>query len=296
MDMRMLLAVHLILCVFVTALGKGRSVSGASYMLPVVWLVPFAGCALFLAEAFLLRRMPDADRGFLHISAVTDEAEAVEEDEDADEDLIVPVEEAMVEESEEIRRRLMFHLLEARESDNIRLLQKIAASDDTELAHFASTRMMTFRRDHEHDIAVREAFLKENPGDRVTLEQYCALLKEYLDSGILPPAIARTYRNALKEGYEQLIEADPKDMDHREAYLRFLMEADVPDEDTKKTVEETLAAFPAEMRSYQMACGYRFLQNDRDGIDEILQQVKDRGVYLNQAGRRWYAFWRGETE
>lgn len=289
------LAAHIVFSVVITALSRSRASSGGTQSLPVVWLVPFAGAALFFADLYL-QKQPDAKKGYRLLGALPDDLDKVEEDADRDEDLIVPVEEAMVEEDEEIRRRLMFHLLDARESDNIRLLQKIAASDDTELAHFASTRVMAFRRDHEEEIADKARMLETNPGDRVTLERYCALLKEYLDSGILPSSIAQTYRASLKDGYEKLIAADPNDMDHREAYLQFLMEPGVADEEIKKAVEGTLEAFPDEMRSYRLAAGFHYLQKNRNGLDETLRQVKERNVYLNQAGRRWYAFWKGEAE
>ncbi|MBQ6735477.1 MAG: hypothetical protein IJR00_11305 [Lachnospiraceae bacterium] len=291
------LVVHLVICVLVTFVCLRTAPSGEmSFALPVVWLVPAAGCALFWAEWYLQKRVPDEARGYGKAGTLTEEADTVEEDVNQDESLIVPMEEAMVEESEEIRRRLMFHLLEAKESDNIRLLQKITASDDVELAHFASTRMMSFRREHEQDIAQKAKRIAENPEDRVTLEQYCALLKEYIDSGMLPGALLKTYREALKDAYEKLIAVDPKDMDHREAYIQFLMDADMPDETVSEAVETTMKLFPAEMRSYQLAVAYGYRQKNLKAMDVILEQVRERNVYLNQAGRRWYAFWRGEAE
>ena len=285
---------HAAICLFLTVFCK-RLVPASRGFLPLVWLVPFAGAAMFLAEAVLQHRLPDEKRGYGDYRIVMDETDTVEEDVNQDEDMIVPMEEAMVEESEEIRRRLMFHLLDAGEADNMRLMQKIVSSDDTELAHFASTRIMSFRRDHEHEISLRADKIKDDPSDRITLEQYCMLLKEYIDSGILPPAIEEAYRKMLKDGYEKLIAADPKDMDHREAYLRFLMEPGKPDDDVKNAMIETLRAFPKEMRSYQLAAEYCYLEKDRKAIDVILKHVHDKSIYLNQAGRQWYAFWKGEN-
>lgn len=288
-----LIAAHVIICVLITIMDRTKKLTGKNPVLCIVWTVPVFGYAFFISDVYMRRYVPDSKRGYRNYEIISEEGDIVEEDEDRDEDIIVPMEEAIVEEGEEIRRRLMFHLLDGGASDNIRLLQKIISSDDIELAHFASTRVMSFRRNHEHDISALWTKISEDKTDRISLERYCALLKEYTDSGILPPALEKHYRNMLKEGYELLIAADPKDMDHREAYLSFLMESGSADSETEEAVQETLRLFPSEMRAYQLAAEFFFLKHDREGMDDIMRRVRENGIYLNQAGRRWYGFWEG---
>lgn len=289
-----LLIVHVWACAVITIIKMKEYVPGSIYMIGIMWLIPFAGIALFFVDEYVQEYVPEKRRGYRNIKDNTFEESEFEIDADRDADMIVPIEEALVEGDEKIRRKLMFKLLDSKGADNIRLIKRLAAADDREIAHFASTSLMEYRRSHEQKIADVAKKLNDKNLDRVTLEQYCGLLKEYLESGILPPAILGTYRQEMIKSYEQLIKIAPRNMDHREIYLQVLMESGDKNANIKEIVEETLKAFPSEMRSYQLAAEYSYLQNSREGIDKVLDMVSENHIYLNLSGKKWFSFWKGK--
>lgn len=290
------LIAHVAACAIITYIKRLNPTPGCGYMMAIMWLIPVVGIALYYADDYVQKHVIDIRRGYRDVKEVTFEINELEMDAERDADMIVPVEEALMEGNEKIRRKLMFQLLDSREADNVRLLQRLAAAEDREIAHFASTSLMEYRRSHEQEIADVAKKLDENSLDRVTLEHYCYLIKDYLESGILPPAIQGTYRAELIKRYQELIKLDPRDMDHRETYLKVLMESKNQDVDAGSVVDETLADFPTEMRSYQLAAEYSYMLHSREGIDKALDMVRDKHVYMNQAGRKWYSFWREEAQ
>lgn len=296
MTIILVLIVHVLLCGIITIIKRIIYRQGSGYMIAIMWLIPIVGILLYYADDYVQRHVSDMKRGYKRIKEQSFEVDELESDGDQDADIIVPVEEAIFEGNEKLRRRLMLKLIDSRESNNVRLLKKLAAAEDREVAHFASTTLMEYRRSHEQEIAEMVRKVDEDEQDRVALEEYCALLKEYVESGILPPTIKGTYLDELKRRYEQLIKLTPKDMDNRELYLRTLMETGTMDDSVGSLINETLEQFPMEMRSYQLAAEYSYLNNRKDGIDNALEMADERHVYFNQQGRKWQSFWKEEAE
>lgn len=291
----MFLIAHFFLCAVITVEKCRGRVPGSGYMIPIMWLIPVVGIALYYLDEYVQKHVPDAKRGYKDVQKESAEVDSIDIDAEHDSDMIIPIEEALVEGNDQLRRKLMFKLLDAKGTDSIHLLHRLASAEDKEIAHFASTSLMEYRKNHEQRISDMAKKLDENKLDRVTLEEYCDLIKEYLESGILPPAIRGTYLEELRSRYEELVKINPRDMDRRETYLTLLMESGDKENKAGAVVDEALSKFPGDMRSYQMAAQYSYMLGNRTGIDKALEMVTDKQIYLNKAGRNWYSFWKGEA-
>ena len=261
---------------------------------PVLWGIPLFGIIACLLEILEERRSNEARSGYLRLvynNSLKKTSSAVDSEDDIASS-IVPVEEALVSVDNEAQRKLVYMLLDGMTSENMPLLKKIHGSDDIELTHFAATKMIELRREFEKKIFERRRQLDENPQDRMALENYCRALDDYLSSGLPTESARYQYVQRKEEAMKQLSSLFPDIPRYQRQYLELVMEKGNLDDDVQAEILRLLKEWPLDARSYRLMMEYCFLKKDRKSVDEVLDKIVEKGVYMNAEAQKWYGFWR----
>ncbi|MEE3354899.1 MAG: hypothetical protein VZR32_01005 [Candidatus Weimeria sp.] len=262
----------------------------------VIWLVPFVGAAIGEMQ---LRFDRDKRREELPIGLeklVVDQVryEKIRMSDNRNQDITVPLEEAMVVNDEKVRRKLIVDVLNHDPRHHIDLLKKASMTDDTELSHFATTAMMNIQSDYEAKIAKIEEALEEEPKDPVLLRAYRRELTEYVGSGLVSGIIRRIYCRKLSEVLRQLVYMYPDRRHYRLQWIRIRIETEELDE-VEQDLIYALREWPDYVPFYRLYVAYAQRRKDGKLLQEVLEQVEKNGAFLSQRDRSWYRFWKGRS-
>lgn len=90
---------------------------------------------------------------------------------------IVPLEEALLINDPEKRRKLIIDILNDDPSKYIELLEKARMNEDVEVVHYAITAMVELSKDYDSKLQTFERTYAAAPEDPVVLDEYCDLWK-----------------------------------------------------------------------------------------------------------------------
>ncbi|MDO5521495.1 MAG: hypothetical protein Q4G58_13470 [bacterium] len=214
-------------------------------------------------------------------------------DQGENQDITVPLEEAIVINDEEVRRKLMLDILHKKPEDYINLLQRTRLSDDVELTHYATTSMMEIQSNYELNIQKLSQACRKNPDCLESLEKYRQELKSYIASGLISGTVLTIYRSQLHEVLIKLVTIDPE----QKEYFRDLIENQV-EMKQYSGIMEMLTLIKEKWKEeeivYQLFVKYYFSIGRGDLIANVLEEVRENKVYLTNEGRNWFQFWSQE--
>ena len=136
--------IHLIVCIVIFLLMKQGKIKSSMVVYPAVVLVPVCGLALLVIEEYRVRNTTQKERqvGVESFKISDIRYKRIEVDDDSNETITVPLEEAISVNNASVRRKLMMDILHRNPEEYIELLQMTRTADDTELTHYATTTMM----------------------------------------------------------------------------------------------------------------------------------------------------------
>lgn len=262
----------------------------------VIWLVPFVGAAIGEMQ---LRFDRDKRREELPIGLeklVVDQVryEKIRMSDNRNQDITVPLEEAMVVNDEKVRRKLIVDVLNHDPRHHIDLLKKASMTDDTELSHFATTAMMNIQSDYEEKIAKIEAALEDEPKDPVLLRAYRRELSAYIGSGLVSGIIRKIYCDKLAEVLSRLVQIYPERRHYRLQWIRIRIESDQL-EGVEEDLSYALKKWPDYVPFYRQYVALAQHKKDGELLERVLEQVEKNGAFLSRKDREWYAFWKGRS-
>lgn len=292
--MIVILILHIILCIIAICFVRGKGRYSNTLVLPLVIGVPIGGFILMLIDEYLERRSEKGINGEeldelklnnknkLKMEAYSDENE-----------ITVPLEEAMAINDAKTRRMLMLDILHKNPNEYTELLQKTTSNSDVELTHFATTTIMEIQGEYELKLQELEKKVKNDQDNYELLTRYLELLIRYIESGLLTGNILLIKRLQLREWLEHLLKYYPKE----KRYYFKSIENEL--EMKQYRIVESLLQYAKkqwpEEKVYQYYVTYYFETGQGKKIKDVLKEVKDNNVYLSSEGLEWYQFWDEEN-
>lgn len=291
MGLIIFLALHAAVFICAVVMRWTGRLKSRHMVLPAVLLLPVCGAVLWLVDEWQVRHGKMAVRDIEDYTQIqADEAWHREVIGRNDDELTVPLEEAMTVNDSFVSRRLMMRLLHTGPERYVELLKKVTESDDVELTHYATTAMMEIQSDYEQRIAGCLERLKNSPHDINALMQCRSRLKAYIESGLISDTVLMQYRLRLDEILAALCDIEPNAVRYEYEYVenRIIL-------GKYEGVEGKLASlerrYPEDFRVYRLYVRYYYSIHSGDGIDAALRRMRQRGVYLDSEGKKWLEAW-----
>ena len=129
----------------------------------------------------------------LHINEEIHKSILVADDEG--EDMVVPLEEALLVDSPAQKRKLILSVLTDDPAGYYDLLQQARMDNDSEVVHYASTALSQITKEADLKLQKLEQRYAAAPDDAAVLEEYCNYLESYLKDGFVQGRAAEIQRH-----------------------------------------------------------------------------------------------------
>lgn len=284
--------IHLIICIVIFLLMKQGKIKSSMVVYPAVVLVPVCGLVLLVIEEYRVRNTKQKERqvGVESFKISDIRYKRIEVDDDSNETITVPLEEAISVNNASVRRKLMMDILHRNPEEYIELLQMTRTADDTELTHYATTTMMEIQNKYELEIHKLSEEIKENPKELQVLKKYRKVLLKYIDSGLISGKILEIYRAQLGDILRKLCEMLPENRVYFLDYIRNQIALGKND-NIDGQIMDMINRWPDEVQVYQIYVEFLWKSNRGDEIPGVLNRLKEGNVYLSSEGKAWLEFW-----
>lgn len=298
-----LLGIHVLLCAVIGCCLCTKRIKVRVPIYVAVVCIPIVGALLFLIELWMDRRRKHGVRevGLEKMKLTDTKYRAIEVEQSDNTDIVVPLEEAMAINDAKTRRKLLLDILHKNPEEHIALLQRARLTDDTELTHYATTTMMEIQGNYESNIRVLESDIKllreanRSAGLEKALRRLRRELESYIESDLISGNILNIYRRKLDGVFSELLLLAPE---NRNYYLGKL-ENEIEQGFFEEVEERLLKAkemWPEDVAVYKELVHYYAATHEGDKIQQVLQEMESREIYLSGEGKRWFAFWKnGES-
>lgn len=291
-----LLALHLFVCLALWVLVRVGVLDIKGHFFPFLILVPVWGplCVVLLhtRNALLNRGITPPTLEKLRINEELHRSILVEDREDNAS--VVPLEEALLVNSTDERRRLILSVLTDDPTSYYELLQQARMNEDSEVVHYAATALAQISKEADLKLQQKEHAYAAAPDDYNVLDAYCEYLEEYIASGLVQGRAAEIQRRQL----EQLLKKRLAIRSSYDLLCRLVcVQLDLHEYDTaEKNIARLIEKWPQREIPWLLQLRSAAARRDGPGIQRILHQIDEQHVYLSALGRETIDFWRGEKE
>ena len=284
--------IHLIVCIVIFLLMKQGKIKSSMVVYPAVVLVPVCGLVLLVIEEYRVRNTKQKERqvGVESFKISDIRYKRIVVDDDSNETITVPLEEAISVNNASVRRKLMMDILHRNPEEYIELLQMTRTADDTELTHYATTTMMEIQNKYELEIHKLSEEIKENPKELQVLKKYRKVLLKYIDSGLISGKILEIYRAQWDDILRKLCEMLPENRVYFQDDIRNQIALGKND-NIDGQIMDMINRWPDEVQVYQIYVEFLWKSNRGDEIPGVLNRLKEGNVYLSSEGKAWLEFW-----
>lgn len=289
--------IHIIICLVIGVLLYTKRITTRTLLFPTVVCVPVVGLALLLTEQIMQKKelfgSSNLDVDKLKVEEVRFKRIEMER---AEQKEIVPLEEALIMNDVTTRRQLMLDILQRNPEEYIELLQRARMADDTELTHYATTAMMEIQSGYEHSIRAYEELLEvqeEKEQRAKVLRKMRKVLMLYIESGLISGNILTIYQRKLGVVLSELIQIEPE---NKAYYLNFLLNK-IEQRDLnglKNELDIAKKRWPEDEQVYRIMVRYYQMVQDGASIQETLNEIEQKGIYLSADGKQWFDFWKNK--
>ena len=256
----------------------------------ILWLVPYVGAVLTGQELWAERKdRVSREIGLEGFDVTEVRYKHIDIEDRSNEDITVPLEEAIVVDESPVRRRLIVDVLNRHPEDNVSLLERASRTDDTEVSHYATTAMTGIQSGYEARIADLESAYKEQKNSDI-LRSLRNELMHYIDSGLVFGTVLHTYEEKLDGVLTELLEKFPG----RRHYHRDWVENRVRMGRLDGVVEELekdLNEWPDYMPFYRSYGDYAQAVGDSHLMQEVIKRAESRNAYFTRDDHDWIRFW-----
>ncbi len=287
-----LIIVHILLCLF-TFLGTHfHFLNVHKYMFFVVLCLPFWGflAVMFLHFEILFKQDNTAniDVQKMKLDSVLYKGIAVEENKK--DDVLVPIEEALIINSPKERREIIMDVLNDNPKEYIEFLQKAGNNEDPEVVHYAVTAMVEISKENDYMLQKLGREYSKDPDDINVLTRYCDFLWNVLEQNLMSGQVEIMNRNL----FSQLISRKLKSIESLEDYIHYfenefalgnytmageiLLKADVLYEDCEEIILRKLKYYSHTKQS--------------DKIKELIKDIQARKLFVSRKVKEAIAFWK----
>ena len=217
---RMILCIHLFCCGVYFLLSRLRHNRAKLVLLPMVLLIPVFG-VICCKIAEMTRHNKRGAHDYSSESPVYRNGGYAKFDiDEADKPgAVVPLEEAILINDAQTRRKVMIDILHREPAQYLDLLKLARLNEDVEVTHYAATTIIEVQRGFELEIQNKSALVKRHPSDIALLDDYIDTLNRYLSSGLLEGHLLGKQRMLLMQLLHKRIELEPYD---KETYFKII--------------------------------------------------------------------------
>lgn len=290
-----LLLIHLLVCLVLWTLMKLGLLPVRGHMLAVMVLVPLWGPLLVVLFSVRSAVFGDDLKGAtLETLRINDDMHRslLVQGREGD-DGVVPLEEALIVNDPDDRRRLMLSMLTEDPDAYLAQLQAAKLNDDVEVAHYAATAVAQISKESDLKLQQLERAFKTDPSSH-NLDAYCDFLGAYLDSGLAEGRVAQIQR----QQYARLLARRCEREDGPALRIRYATAlADVGQIDEAQAVTDQLVLdVPEEQEVWMLCLRLAVMRRDGDEVHHVIDAIDKQHVYLSAENREELAFWRNGEE
>jgi hypothetical protein len=124
---------------------------------------------------------------------------------------LVPLEEALLINENETKRRMMLSALYDDPMKYLDVLFVASHNEDVETAHYATTTISHSQRSFQVEIQNASVEVEKDPDNILLLEHYITLIEKYINSGLLEEYLLKSQRIVYSKALESKLEIQPDD-------------------------------------------------------------------------------------
>ena len=207
----------------------------------------------------------------------------------------VPLEEALILDTAEQRRKLILSVLTEDPVQYYDLLQQARMDDDSEVVHYASTALAQISKEADLKLQQQEQRYAAAPGDAKVLEEYCDYLESYLDGGFVQGKAAEIQRHQLEQLLKKRLDALGRRSYTLECKLAAAQLALAEYDRAEATLDALTARWPQRETPWLLHLRMAAALRDGAAIQKTLHDIEEKEVYLSAKGRETVRFWQGKN-
>lgn len=288
-----LLGVHILLCILIAAAMALKWMKIRRYMLYVALFLPIWGPALVLIlnTQMMLRHTGEKE---LEAETFTVESELYKSitRESGTHGAAISMEEALIVNTPKERRALIMNVLNDDPKDYVDLLKKAGNNEDTEVVHYAVTAMVDISNENDSALWELEKRYCEAPEDIDILTEYCELLWNCLDQGLMQGQVEKMNRNLFDTLiHKKILLSKPPCM---QDYIRGIENSLKLDNFSAADalLEEGRSMWPNNEALFLLKIRYAALTLNAAMINELLSEAEHGNIYLSAKAKEVIAFWK----
>ena len=201
----------------------------------------------------------------------------------------VPMEEALLINSSAQRRQLILDVLNEDPKEYIEFLQKAGNNDDTEVVHYAVTALVEISKENDLILQRLENQYAKDPENIQFLQEYMDFLWECLSRGMMQGQIEAINRQLYSELMEKKLSIGGTVTDYERAVMNSLKQKKYTEAST--TLEQMRLRYPDQEEFYLLKIQYFASLGRGTDIKKILEEVKEKHIFLSARGKEIVAFW-----
>lgn len=206
----------------------------------------------------------------------------------------VPLEEALLLDTVEQRRKLILSVLTEDPVQYYDLLQQARLNEDSEVVHYAATAMAQIAKQADLTLQQYARRFSEDPKDPDLLADYADALERSLKLGLAQGRAAELQRRQL-ERLLKLQLADKPEEEHYEPGCRLAaVQLELREYDAaEQTLADLTRRWPVRETPWLLRLRSAAARKNGAEVQAVLQMVEREQVYFSSAGRKELAFWKG---
>lgn len=289
------LILHIIGCILIWFLIKAEKLKVSPAMMPVVVCVPVFG----EISAAIIHVIVKADKDGKSLAYEGRRKAASKEDgavelKPEEEQLVVPLEEALLLNENLVRRSLIMDILTGQPDEYLSVLNQARLNEDAEVVHYAVTAVTELTKQYDLRLQKLEAEYAEQPEEQEVLDRYITFLAEYIEKEIAQGQYLLIQRNQLIRILRKRLEMGSSKelyglLADNEIELKRFSEAG-------EVLEQMEAYWPEDEEVWLLKLKYYAIQAQGDKIQELISLIDQKRIYLTADGEKTVDFWRHKAK
>jgi len=286
----MLILVHIIICIIIVILNKINIIKSPALKIPILFFVPLLGLLMLIIDEYFYRKnLSGLKKLDIDNLKIKDEYyKSIRINQGKNDDVTVPLEEAMLINDSSISRALMLDIIHNDSDSFIPLLQKIRMKDDTEITHYSTTTLAELQGDYERRINT----LASRQLNYELLLELIILLEEYIHSGLLSENILLINRKKLSSYLEKAISLNNNKWDKKKLIIYIENKIALNEyADIEKLIDLSMTKWGNDERIFMLRFKYYWKQRNEKEMKRTLKIIEESDLYLSKSAKQWYKFW-----
>lgn len=287
------LGLHLVLCA-VAAFCLARTEQPSAYRFTTAFFIPFAGVA-YLMLLRVLKSGSTEQGTIIEALAITDSvtiptglgpANKIEYEQELN---VVSIEEALVINSDAIKRKQILDIYKEEPVEYISILEAALNDTDSETLHYAAAGLSDIRTQFSVKLQELSSGYADDSSNLDVLKPYAETLKSCLSSSLLDAATRHRYTDMYSRVLADLLEVEPRDSLFVEKINNDIALREY--DRAKKYCDKYLAFNESSEEPYLMYLKYYFAVNDRYNFNLMMANLKSSSARFSSKGLSIVRYW-----